>query len=122
MVDIECCICLNYITDTNLTSCNTCINKVCNSCINEIDYELDINENNETVDLTYKCPCCISINILNDTHNNYSKIYKEKTTEMIMDMLEMKRSFLYIKFQLKEYETIFEDKYYEVNNDILLTV
>lgn len=117
----ECCICLNNTDDTKLISCNTCINKVCNDCISKIDFELDIDEYNEAIDLTYKCPCCNSVNILNETHKDYSKIYKDKTTELIMDMLEMKRSFIYVKSQLKQYETMFENKYYEVNTDVLLT-
>ncbi len=117
----ECCICLNNTTDTNLISCNTCINSVCDNCISKIDYDLDIDEYNEAIDLTYKCPCCNSVNILNETNNDYSKIYKEKTTDLIMDLLEMKRSFIFMKNQLKQYETMFENKYYEVNTDILLT-
>jgi len=117
----ECCICLNNTDDTNLISCNTCINSICNDCISKIDYELDINEYNETIHLTFNCPCCKSVNILNETNKDYSKIYKDKTTELIMDLLEMKRSFLFVKSQLKQYETIFENKYYEVNTDILLT-
>lgn len=117
----ECCICLNNTDDTNLISCNTCINSVCDNCISKIDYELDIDEYNEAIGLTYKCPVCCSVNILNETHKDYSKIYKDKTTELIMDMLEIKRSFIYVKSQLKQYETMFENKYYEVNTDVLLT-
>ena len=118
---IECCICLNNTDDTKLISCNTCINSVCEDCMSKIDYDLDIDEYNEAIDLTYKCPCCNSVNILNETNKYYSTIYKNKTTELIMDMLEMKRSFLFVKSQLKQYETIFENKYYEVNTDVLLT-
>ena len=118
---IECCICLNNIDNTKLISCNTCINSVCDNCISKIDYELDIDEYNEAIDLTYKCPCCNSVNILNETNKDYSTIYKNKTTDIIMDLLEMKRSFLFVKSQLKQYETMFENKYYEVNTDILLT-
>ena len=33
----------------------------------------------------------------------------------------MKRGFMFIKSQLKQYETMFENKYYEVNTDVLLT-
>lgn len=34
----------------------------------------------------------------------------------------MKRGFIFMKNQLKQYETMFENKYYEINNnDILLT-
>ena len=121
MTNFECCICLNNIDDTKLISCNTCINSVCNDCISKIDYELDINEYNEAIDLTYKCPVCCSVNILNETHKDYSIIYKNKTTDLIMDLLEMKRGFTFMKNQLKQYETMFENKYYEVNNDILLT-
>jgi len=33
----------------------------------------------------------------------------------------MKRSFLFVESRLKQYETMFENKYYEVNTDILLT-
>ena len=118
----ECCICLNNTTDdTKLISCNTCINKVCNDCISKIDFELDINELDESINLTYKCPCCNSFNILNETHKDYSKIYKDKTTELIINLLEMKSSFIFMKSQLKQYETMFENKYYEVNTDILLT-
>ena len=117
----ECCICLNNTDDTKLISCNTCINSVCNDCISKIDYDLDIDETDEIIHLKYRCPCCNSVNILKDTHKDYSKIYKDKTTELIMDMLEMKRSFIYVKSQLKQYETMFENKYYEVNSDILLT-
>ena len=87
--------------DTKLISCNTCINTICGDCISKIDYELDIDETDETINLTFKCPCCNSVNILDETHKDYSKIYKDKTTEMIMDMLEMKRSFIYVKSQLK---------------------
>ena len=119
---IECCICLNNTDDnTKLINCNTCINSVCNDCISKIDYDLVINELDETIDLTFDCPCCKSVNILNETNKDYSKIYKDKTTELIMDLLEMKRSFLFMKSQLKQYETMFENKYYEVNTDILLT-
>tara|TARA_R110002049_G_scaffold155863_2_gene320817 strand:- start:15 stop:386 length:372 start_codon:yes stop_codon:yes gene_type:complete len=117
----ECCICLNNTDDTKLISCNTCINSVCNDCISKIDYDLDIDETDEIIYLKYRCPCCNSVNILKDTHKDYSKIYKDKTTELIMDMLEMKRSFIYVKSQLKQYETMFENKYYEINTDILLT-
>ena len=117
----ECCICLNNTDNTKLISCNTCINKICYDCISKIDYELDINEYNEAIDLIYKCPCCNSVNILNETHKDYSTIYKDKTTDLIMDLLEMKRGFMFMKNQLKQYETMFENKYYEVNNDILLT-
>lgn len=87
--------------DTKFISCNTCINTICGDCISKIDYELDIDETDETINLTFKCPCCNSVNILDETHKDYSKIYKDKTTEMIMDMLEMKRSFIYVKSQLK---------------------
>jgi hypothetical protein len=117
----ECCICLNNTDDTKLINCNTCINSVCDNCISKIDYELNINEIDESINLTYKCPCCNSINILNENHKDYSTIYKNKTTELIMDMLEIKRSFLFVKAQLKQYETMFENKYYELNTDILLT-
>jgi len=118
----ECCICLNNTDDnTKLINCNTCINKVCNDCISKIDYDLDIDEYNEVIYLKYRCPCCKSVNILNETNNDYSKIYKEKTTDLILDLLEMKRSFIFMKNQLKQYETMFENKYYEVNTDILLT-
>ena len=116
----ECCICLNNTDNTKNNNCNTCINSVCNDCISKIDYDLDIDEYNEVINLTYKCPCCNSLNILNETHKDYSTIYKNKTTDMIMDLLEMKKSFVYIKSQLKHYETMFENKYYEVNNDVLL--
>ena len=118
----ECCICLNNTDDdTELISCNTCINSVCDVCISKIDYELDIDEYNEAINLNYRCPCCNSVNILNETHKDYSIIYKNKTTDLIMDLLEMKRGFTFMKNQLKQYETMFENKYYEVNNDILLT-
>lgn len=117
----ECCICLNNINDTKQYNCNTCINTLCDECISNIDYELDINEYNEAIDLIYKCPCCNSVNILKDTHMNYSTIYKKKTIYLIMDLLEMKRSFLFVESRLKQYETMFENKYYEVNTDILLT-
>ena len=116
----ECCICLNN-NNENSKKCNTCINSICNNCINNINYELNIDEFDETINLTYKCPCCNSINILNENHKSFSKIYKQKTTELIMDLLEMKSSFMFIKSQLKEYEIIFENKYYEINNDVLLT-
>jgi len=33
----------------------------------------------------------------------------------------MKSSFMFMKNQLKQYETMFENKYYEVNTDVLLT-
>jgi len=121
MTNFECCICLNNIDDTKIISCNTCINSVCDDCISKIDYELDIDEYNEAIDLTYKCPVCCSVNILNETHKDYLTIYKNKTTDLIMDLLEMKRGFVFMKNQLKQYETMFENKYYEVNNDILLT-
>jgi hypothetical protein len=117
----ECCICLNNTDDTKIISCNTCINSVCDDCISKIDYELDIDEYNETINLTYKCPCCNSVNILKDTHKDYSKIYKDKTTELIMDLLEMKKSFIFVKNQMKQYESIIENKYYEMNKDVLLT-
>ena len=117
----ECCICLNNTDATKLISCNTCINSVCDNCISKIDYELDIDEYNEAIDLIYKCPCCNSVNILNETRKDYSTIYKNKTTDIIMDLLEMKRSFIFMKNQLKQYETMFENKYYEINNDVLLT-
>ena len=119
----ECCICLNNPTDddTKIISCNTCINSICDDCISKIDYELDIDEYNEAINLNYRCPCCNSVNILNETHKDYSIIYKNKTTDLIMDLLEMKRGFTFMKNQLKQYETMFENKYYEVNNDILLT-
>ena len=83
----ECCICLNNIDATNLINCKTCINSVCDNCIGHLDYDLDIDEYNEAIDLTYKCPCCNSVNILNETNKDYSKIYKDKTTDLIMDML-----------------------------------
>ena len=121
MTNLECCICLNITTDNNKNNCNTCINSVCNDCISKLDYDLDIDEYNEAINLNYKCPCCNSINILNENHKDFSKKYKEKTTDLIMDLLEMKRSFIYVKSQLKQYETIFENKYYEVNTDVLLT-
>ena len=118
----ECCICLNNPTDdTKIISCNTCINSVCDVCISKIDYELDIDEYNEAINLNYRCPCCNSVNILNETHKDYSTIYKNKTTDLIMDLLEMKRGFVFMKNQLKQYETMFENKYYEVNTDVLLT-
>lgn len=117
----ECCICLNNTNDNKLISCNTCINTICDDCITNINFELDINELDESINLTYKCPCCNSFNILNETHKDYSKIYKDKTTEMIIDLLEMKSSFIFMKSQLKQYENMFENKYYEVNTDILLT-
>ena len=116
----ECCICLNNTDDTKLISCNTCINSVCNDCISKLDYELDIDEKDEIICLKYRCPCCNSVNILNETHKDYSTIYKNKTTDLIMDLLEMKRGFVFMKNQLKQYETMFENKYYEVN-DVLLT-
>ena len=116
----ECCICLNNIDNTKLISCNTCINTICDDCISKIDYDLDIDEYNEAIDLTYRCPCCNSLNILNENNKVYSTIYKNKTTDLIMDLLEMKRSFVFMKNQLKQYETMFENKYYEVNTDILL--
>lgn len=122
MTNLECCICLNNTTDnTKLISCNTCINSVCDYCISKIDYELDIDELDETIDLTYKCPCCNSVNILNETNKDFSKKYKEKTTELIMDMLEMKNGFIFMKNQLNQYETMIENKYYEINTNILLT-
>ena len=37
-----------------------------------------------------------------------------------MDLLEMKSSFMFIKNQLKQYETIFENKYYDMTTDVLL--
>lgn len=118
----ECCICLNNTDDdTELISCNTCINSVCDVCISKIDYELDIDEYNEAINLNYRCPCCNSVNILNETHKDYLTIYKNKTTDLIMDLLEMKRGFVFMKNQLKQYETMFENKYYEVNTDVLLT-
>lgn len=117
----DCCICLNNTDDTKLISCNTCINSVCNDCISKLDYELDIDECDETINLTFKCPCCNSVNILNETHKDYSTIYKNKTTDLIMDLLEMKRGFVFMKNQLKQYENIIENKYYEMNTDILLT-
>lgn len=117
----ECCICLNNTDATKLISCNTCINSVCDNCISKIDYDLDIDEYNEAIDLSYKCPCCNSVNILNETHKDYSTIYKNKTTDIIMDLLDMKRGFIFMKNQLKQYETMFENKYYEINNDVLLT-
>ena len=76
----ECCICLNNTNDNKLISCNTCINTICDDCITNINFELDINELDESINLTYKCPCCNSFNILNETHKDYSKIYKDKTT------------------------------------------
>ena len=121
MTNLECCICLNNTIDNNKNNCNTCINSVCNGCISKIDYELDIDEYNETIDLKYRCPVCCSVNILNETHKDYSAIYKNKTTELIMDLLEMKRGFVFMKNQLKQYETMFENKYYEMNTDVLLT-
>ena len=118
----ECCICLNLNNNNeNSKKCNTCINSICNNCINNINFELNINETDEIINLTYKCPCCNSVNILNETHKDYSTIYKNKTTDLIMDLLEMKRGFVFMKNQLKQYETMFENKYYEINNDVLLT-
>lgn len=38
-----------------------------------------------------------------------------------MGLFEIKRSFLFFKSQLKQYETMFDTKYYEVITDILLT-
>ena len=121
MINDDCCICLNNNNDNDNNKCNTCINSVCNNCINNINYELNIDELNETINLTYKCPCCNSINLLNENNKSFSKIYKQKTTELIMDLLEIKSSFIFIKNQLKHYETMFENKYYEINNDVLLT-
>ena len=115
----ECCICLNK--NKNNKNCNTCINLICDCCISKIDYNLNIDEYNEVISLNYNCPCCNSVNILNETHKDYSKIYKDKTTDLIMNLLEMKRGFMFMKNQLKQYETMFENKYYEINNDILLT-
>ena len=117
----DCCICLNNTDDTKLKKCKTCINSVCDDCITNINIDLDIDELDENIELTYKCPCCNTINKLNETHKDYSTIYKNKTTEMIMDLLEMKKSFVFVKSQLKQYETMFENKYYEVNTDVLLT-
>jgi len=117
----ECCICLSKTDDTKMINCNTCINSVCDDCISKIDYELYIDEYNEAIDLTYTCPCCNSVNILKETHKDYSTIYKNKTTDLIMDLLEMKKSFIFVKNQMKQYETMFENKYYEVNTDVLLT-
>ena len=119
--DVDCCICLSNTDDTKLKKCKTCINSVCDDCITNINIDLDINETDETINLTYKCPCCNSVNILNENHKSFSKIYKLKTTDLILDLLEMKSSFIFIKNQLKHYETMFENKYYEVNTDVLLT-
>jgi len=117
----DCCICLNNTDNTKLKKCKTCINSVCDDCINNINIDLDIDEYNEAIELTYKCPCCYSVNILNETHKDYSTIYKNKTTDLIIDLLEIKKSFIFVKNQMKHYESIIENKYYEMNKDVLTT-
>lgn len=113
----ECTICYNY--NNKLKNCNTCINSICNICISKLDIELVTDEIDENIQLQFKCPFCKSANSLDENHKDYNNIYKEKTKDLIFDLLEMKRSFFYIKNQLKQYETMIENKYYDTN--VLLT-